>query len=316
MFAGAVKPDGTTTTVSSDGTIHATASSSYTLPTATASVLGGVKPDGTRITVTDAGVISVPIATEGAVGLARPDGTTTTIGTDGKLHAIGGGGGGGSSDHILTFTDSVAIKYIPLTFPPTATGANFYGRDFIEILQGNADRVSRTEIAFTWRNGTAAGVTYSAEYGNSVASAWWVDTATKTLWLKFNAIANAGDKCILRNFNPYTMIGDVQSTAPEGSTFTNYALKWSDSGGAYGLPLSPKVNSTAPVSLTTQRGMQAFATSANWSGVEHRISATAVIQYQHANQDNKKFQLRQTLDNGVTWSAWTDVLLAENTGWV
>ena len=50
---GGVKPDGTTTTVDSDGTIHA----NYTLPTASTDTLGGVKVDGTSVTITD-GVIS------------------------------------------------------------------------------------------------------------------------------------------------------------------------------------------------------------------------------------------------------------------
>ena len=50
---GGVKPDGTTTTVDTDGTIHA----NYTLPTASTDTLGGVKVDGTSITIAD-GVIS------------------------------------------------------------------------------------------------------------------------------------------------------------------------------------------------------------------------------------------------------------------
>ena len=48
---GGVKPDGTTTTVDTDGTIHAT------MPTASTSTIGGVKVDGTSITIAD-GVIS------------------------------------------------------------------------------------------------------------------------------------------------------------------------------------------------------------------------------------------------------------------
>ena len=48
---GGVKADGTTTTVDTDGTIHAS------LPTASTTTLGGVKVDGTSITIAD-GVIS------------------------------------------------------------------------------------------------------------------------------------------------------------------------------------------------------------------------------------------------------------------
>lgn len=52
---GGVKVDGTTITVDVNGVIHG--SSTYTLPTASASVLGGVKVDGTTITINN-GVIS------------------------------------------------------------------------------------------------------------------------------------------------------------------------------------------------------------------------------------------------------------------
>ena len=54
---GGVKPDGTTTTVDTDGTIHAVMPEPYTLPTASTTTLGGVKVDGTSITIAD-GVIS------------------------------------------------------------------------------------------------------------------------------------------------------------------------------------------------------------------------------------------------------------------
>ena len=56
---GGVKPDGTTTTVDTDGTIHAVMPEPYTLPTATTTTLGGVKPDGNMITITKDGTISV-----------------------------------------------------------------------------------------------------------------------------------------------------------------------------------------------------------------------------------------------------------------
>ena len=56
---GGVKPDGTTTTTDTDGTIHA----HYTLPTASNTTLGGVKVDGTSITIAD-GVISADLPTK------------------------------------------------------------------------------------------------------------------------------------------------------------------------------------------------------------------------------------------------------------
>ena len=57
IVIGGVKPDGTTTTVDIDGTIHAVMPEPYTLPTASTTTLGGVKVDGTSITIAD-GVIS------------------------------------------------------------------------------------------------------------------------------------------------------------------------------------------------------------------------------------------------------------------
>ena len=60
---GGVKPDGTTTTVDIDGTIHAVMPEPYTLPTASTSTLGGVKVDGTSITIAD-GVISADLPTK------------------------------------------------------------------------------------------------------------------------------------------------------------------------------------------------------------------------------------------------------------
>ena len=52
---GAVKPDGTTITIDPDGTIHG--ASTYNLPTASATVLGGIKV-GENLTITEDGVLS------------------------------------------------------------------------------------------------------------------------------------------------------------------------------------------------------------------------------------------------------------------
>ena len=52
VLIGGVKPDGTTITMTSDGTISAV------VPPATTSTIGGVKPDGTSITITADGTIS------------------------------------------------------------------------------------------------------------------------------------------------------------------------------------------------------------------------------------------------------------------
>lgn len=67
---GLVKPDGTTITVTEDGTISA--NSSYTLPTASTTQLGGVKVDGTSVTINSDGVISA------AGGGSTPENMVTT----------------------------------------------------------------------------------------------------------------------------------------------------------------------------------------------------------------------------------------------
>lgn len=103
---GGVKPDGTTITVDSDGTIHG--ANSYTLPTMSASVKGGAKL-GTGLEVDDdvlqlagesyttaekqklSGIESgannyvLPAATASAIGGVKPDGTTITVAQDGTI---------------------------------------------------------------------------------------------------------------------------------------------------------------------------------------------------------------------------------------
>ena len=62
LHLGAVKPDGTTIKINTNGVISAVGGSggggSYTLPTASTTTLGGVKVDGTSITIDGDGVIS------------------------------------------------------------------------------------------------------------------------------------------------------------------------------------------------------------------------------------------------------------------
>lgn len=62
----------------------------YTLPTATPSILGGVKPDGTSIT-NSSGAISCTTATTSQLGCVKVDGTTITI-ASGVISAAGGSG--------------------------------------------------------------------------------------------------------------------------------------------------------------------------------------------------------------------------------
>jgi len=66
---------GTAGQIADNGAACAT---TYTLPTATSSTLGGVKPDGTTI-ADSSGAISCATATSSQLGCVKPDGTTITI---------------------------------------------------------------------------------------------------------------------------------------------------------------------------------------------------------------------------------------------
>jgi hypothetical protein len=219
-------------------------------------------------------------------------------------------------DKYLTFSDNVTVKYIPLTFPASVSGDNFYGRDCIEIMQGNASNITRSVINFTFRNPVAAGVSFSAEYGNSVASGYWVDETNKILWLKFNSIASASDKVILRNFNPFTIIGATTSTAPAGGTFTPYRLI-QNKGGTTGLALKYIVANDAPATLPTELGAMAISIS-NGRGLEFRTGAAAVFQLieNTGSTSTGSWKWRYSSDNGATWGLTADMLDTQNTAWV
>ena len=86
---GGVKIDGSTITINGSGVIKANYTA-YTLPTATTSVLGGVKIDGSTITINGSGVIS---STGGSV-YTLPTASTTVLGgvrVDGSTITISGG---------------------------------------------------------------------------------------------------------------------------------------------------------------------------------------------------------------------------------
>ena len=105
---GGVKPDGTTTTVDEDGTIHAHDTTSI----ATTTTVGSVKPDGTTITVDSNGVITANIPTKTSDLTNDSDFITTEYHDSTKQNVLipgdnitisgnvisstGGGSGGGS----------------------------------------------------------------------------------------------------------------------------------------------------------------------------------------------------------------------------
>lgn len=118
---GAVKPDGTTITVETDGTIHSVGGGGYVLPVATTSTLGGIKPDGTTITVDSDGTAhgassyELPIAGASTLGgvkvgsglaidssgvLSATGGASVTAITDSEIDAITGGTGYDDGDEV------------------------------------------------------------------------------------------------------------------------------------------------------------------------------------------------------------------------
>ena len=91
--AGIVKPDGTTITIDTDGTLHG--ASTYSLPTASATTLGGIKV-GDNLTIDDNGVLSsvaepyiLPQASDTVLGGIKV-GENLSITEDGTLSATGG----------------------------------------------------------------------------------------------------------------------------------------------------------------------------------------------------------------------------------
>ena len=110
--AGKVKPDGTTITVTEDGTISA--NSSYTLPIASTTQLGGVKVDGTSVTIDSNGVISASGGGGGTpANMVTTDSDQTINGT--KTFANGAGtvfAGTSSNSNSLTIDgDDKEIRF-------------------------------------------------------------------------------------------------------------------------------------------------------------------------------------------------------------
>lgn len=86
-----VKTDGVTTKINDAGALEAIPQET---PIATTSTVGTVKPDGTSITITEDGTISstggsgASIATVDTAGIVKPDGTTINVTNDGTISSI------------------------------------------------------------------------------------------------------------------------------------------------------------------------------------------------------------------------------------
>ena len=115
-----------------------TSTYSYTLPTASTTVLGGVKVDGTSITINGSGVISgastytLPTASTTVLGGVKVDGTSITINGSGVISA--------SATVSITDDTSTSATYYPV-FSTTSSGSQTL-------------KVSSTKLQFNPSTGT------------------------------------------------------------------------------------------------------------------------------------------------------------------
>ena len=171
---GGVKIDGTTITINGSGVISG--ANTYTLPTATTTVLGGVKVDGTTILINASGVISgastytLPIATATVLGGIKV-GTNLSIDANGVLS---------STDTTYVVFTRTANGLVPTA--PTGTGTTKYLReDGSWVIPPDTDTVYTHPTTAGNKHIPAAGAAgqilrWSAD-GTAV---WGADTDTNT----------------------------------------------------------------------------------------------------------------------------------------
>jgi hypothetical protein len=124
---------------------------SYTLPTATTTVLGGVKVDGSSITISGSGVISsnytLPTASSSVLGGIKV-GTGLAI-TNGVLSTTGGGGTASQADELLVGANyrsasiDVASEGTPFTIPCRDLDGNINA----VLFQGTATSAQFADLA-------------------------------------------------------------------------------------------------------------------------------------------------------------------------
>ena len=120
--AGIVKPDGTTITIDEDGTLHG--ASTYNLPTASATVLGGIKV-GDGLSITDDGVLSAS------------------------------GGGGTSLENIKDITNGIQINGFE-EVPPSGIFLKSYIQFTTEATESQMSYTAQI-IGEDWENGIKIG---------------------------------------------------------------------------------------------------------------------------------------------------------------
>jgi hypothetical protein len=241
---GGVKVDGTTITIS-NGIISG--NSSYSLPTASVSVLGGVKVDGTTVTISN-GIISanstysLPTATTTLIGGVKIDGTTITI-TNGTIRA--------NIPNDLTdlnIPDGDAGQYLT-----TDGSGNFYFEDIVYPPLNLGDLVDVTLTApvlnqvlkydgVQWVNGTAIS---GAQTLNDLTDVTIANPASGNT-LKYNGSQWINGSSLLND------LGDVTIVTPQqGNTLKYNGAEWINETIVAGNPFDQDLNTFNQVTFNT-----------------------------------------------------------------
>lgn len=201
--------------------------SSYTLPTATTSMLGGVRVDGTTITISGGIITAVgggssytlPTATTSVLGGVKVDGTTVTI-NNGVITAVGGGGGGSGTVNAGT---SGRLAYYPADGTIVDDNASVVWSNNILSITGNIQSTGTSNIVraiFADANtlsGAISPITYSGAMAY-VSNTSRVYVATGSVW---NPLANFSD--LPSTFTSIAVAGQSTVTAGNSADTVTFA---------------------------------------------------------------------------------------------
>jgi hypothetical protein len=198
---GGVKVDGSTISIT-NGVISATGST-YVLPTASDTQLGGVKVDNSSITISN-GVISsnaiLPTASTSILGGVRIDGSTITINGAGVISSVFTGGALSTRTTVSTTTASLAS-----TSNATATVAAAKGYALISIQVSAGAWVTVYSSSSAQSADSSRSITTDPTPGNGVIAESISTSATTTYFspavIGYNADAPVSTNAYLKIYN-------------------------------------------------------------------------------------------------------------------
>ena len=217
-------PSGTTSTLTYTGgvfTFTSAAASTYTLPTASTTVLGGVKVDGTSITINGSGVISapyiytLPTASTTVLGGVKVDGTTITINGSGVITA--------TNTNVGTVTSVAALTIGSAGIDLTSTVANGTTTPVITLNVPTASATNRGVLSssdWTLFNGKGNGTVTSIATAGSVSGLTLTGgtiTTSGTITLGGTLSLTSLQVTTALGYTPGTGNGTVTSVATTGS---------------------------------------------------------------------------------------------------